>query len=246
MSSIDRGFIDDLLSKIDIVEIIGEAVKLKKMGANHKGLCPFHSEKTPSFNVSGSKQFYHCFGCGASGDAIKFLREHYGLSFMEAIEKLASIANVEIPKNNQSTYVDTKLYNVNKVALDFFKKSLNGNKKAVDYLLSRGIDEEMIKKFDIGYAEKSWDKLKNHLIANKMINEGIELGLIVKNEDKIYDRFRERIMFPIKNNSGKVIAFGGRTLDKNEKAKYINSPESKLFFKSAETYGLFEAKQEIY
>ena len=243
MSNIDRAFIDDLLSRIDIVDVIGEVVKLKKAGANHKGLCPFHSEKTPSFNVSSAKQFYHCFGCGASGDAIKFLREHEGLSFVDAVEKLASMANMEVPKNNKINQEDMGLYETNKLALQFFINSLNKNKGAMDYLISRGIDTDMIKKFDIGYAA---DSLKKYLYQNKKLEAAIELGLVVKNQDKVYDRFRNRIMFPIKNNAGRVIAFGGRTIDKNEKAKYINSPESKLFFKSAEIYGLYESKNEIH
>ena len=246
MSNIDRAFIDDLLSRVDIVDVIGESVVLKKAGANHKGLCPFHNENTPSFNVSRSKQFYHCFGCGASGDAIKFLREHDGLSFMDAVEKLAAIAGVEVPKNNKINDSDIKLFDTNNYALQFFTNSLKENKLAIDYLLSRGIDQNMIDKFQIGYANGSWDSLKKILNDKKRLNEGIELGLIVKNNDKIYDRFRNRIMFPIKNNSGKVIAFGGRTIDKNESAKYINSPESKLFYKSAEIYGLYESKNEIY
>ena len=246
MSNIDRAFIDDLLSRIDIVDVIGEVVKLKKAGANHKGLCPFHSEKTPSFNVSSAKQFYHCFGCGASGDAIKFLREHEGLSFVDAVEKLASMANMEVPKNNKINQEDMGLYEANKLALQFFINSLNKNKVAMDYLISRGIDTDMIEKFDIGYAGDSWDSLKKYFYQNKKLEAAIELGLVVKNQDKVYDRFRNRIMFPIKNNSGRVIAFGGRTIDKNEKAKYINSPESKLFFKSAEIYGLYESKNEIH
>ena len=139
---------------------------LKKAGANHKGLCPFHSEKTPSFNVSSAKQFYHCFGCGASGDAIKFLREHEGLSFVDAVEKLASMANMEVPKNNKINQEDMGLYEANKLALQFFINSLNKNKGAMDYLISRGIDTDMIKKFDIGYAADSWDSLKKYLYQN--------------------------------------------------------------------------------
>ena len=177
MSNIDRAFIDDLLSRIDIVDVIGEVVKLKKAGANHKGLCPFHSEKTPSFNVSSAKQFYHCFGCGASGDAIKFLREHEGLSFVDAVEKLASMANMEVPKNNKINQEDMGLYEANKLALQFFINSLNKNKGAMDYLISRGIDTDMIKKFDIGYAADSWDSLKKYLYQNKKLEAAIELGL---------------------------------------------------------------------
>ena len=153
MASLDRAFIDDLLSRIDIVEVIGNSVKLKKHGTGYKGLCPFHAENTPSFNVSSAKQFYHCFGCGASGDAIKFLREHDGLTFMEAIEKLAKIANVEIPQlyNAQSNNYKN-LINVNNTACERFKKNLLKSTLAKEYLYKRGINDEMINLFNIGYA----------------------------------------------------------------------------------------------
>ena len=246
MSGIDRSFIDDLLSRIDIVDLISKNVDLKKHGTNFKGLCPFHSENTPSFNVSQSKQFYHCFGCGASGDAIKFLREYEGLSFLDAIEKLASIANVELPnftsKDNQEY---KKFLTVNEEVKNYFAYCLEKNEKANQYLTSRGFDREMIKQFEIGYASDSWDSLKNFLEKKSYGDLGIELGLLVNTNNKTYDRFRNRIIFPIKNSMGKVIAFGGRTLDKDEKAKYINSPESKLFHKSSELYGLHESSKNI-
>ncbi len=246
MPSLDRNFIDDLLSRIDIVELISNDVKLKRAGANFKGLCPFHSENTPSFNVSQTKQFYHCFGCGASGDAIKYLREAHGLTFMDAIEKLASIANVQVPKTlNKENIKFVNLFNINDKVKNYFKQCLEKNDMAKQYLASRGFDREMIDKFDVGYASESWDSLKNFLDKNQSINDGLELGLLTKSNEKVYDRFRNRIMFPIKNTTGKTIAFGGRTLDKEEKAKYINSPESKLFYKSSELYGLFESAKEI-
>ena len=246
MPSLDRNFIDDLLSRIDIVELISNDVKLKKTGANFKGLCPFHSENTPSFNVSQTKQFYHCFGCGASGDAIKYLREAHGLAFMDAIEKLASIANVEVPKTlNKDNTEFVNLFNTNDQVKNYFKQCLEKNNTAKQYLVSRGFDEKMIDVFEIGYASESWDSLKNFLEKNRSINDGLELGLLIKSNEKVYDRFRNRIMFPIKNTAGKTIAFGGRTLDKEEKAKYINSPESKLFYKSSELYGLYESAKHI-
>ena len=246
MPSLDRKFIDDLLSRIDIVELISNDVELKKAGTNFKGLCPFHSENTPSFSVSQTKQFYHCFGCGASGDAIKYLREAHGLTFIDAIEKLSSIANIEIPKtlNKESAEFST-LFNINDQVKNYFKQCLERNDMAKQYLTSRGLDKKMIDKFEIGYASESWDSLKNFLEKNQCIKNGLELGLLIKSNNKIYDRFRNRIMFPIKNTTGKTIAFGGRTLDKEEKAKYINSPESKLYYKSSEMYGLFESAKEI-
>ena len=246
MPGIDRKFIDDLLSRIDVVELIGSDVELKKAGTNFKGLCPFHSENTPSFNVSQSKQFYHCFGCGASGDAIKYLREAHGLTFMDAIEKLASIANIAVPKTqNKENTEFVNFFNINEKVKNYFKQCLEKNDNAKQYLTSRGLDEKMIERFDIGYASESWDSLKHFLQKNQSIDSGLELGLLVKSNERIYDRFRNRIIFPIKNTTGKTIGFGGRTLDKDEKAKYINSPESKLFYKSSELYGLFESAKEI-
>lgn len=246
MSSLDRAFIDDLLSRIDIVEVIGKNVELKKFGSNYKGLCPFHSENTPSFNVSQQKQFYHCFGCGASGDAIKFLRENEGLSFMDAIEKLASMANIELPKLSNKLSDDSKsLYTINTEAKNFFIACLKNNQSAKKYLVSRGISSEMIDLFEIGFAPESWDGLKKIFDEKNYVKEAIDLGLLINNKNKTYDRFRNRIMFPIKNSAGKVIAFGGRTIDSNEKAKYINSPESNLFHKSYELYGLHESSKYI-
>ena len=246
MSSLDRAFIDDLLSRIDIVEVIGKNVELKKLGSNYKGLCPFHSENTPSFNVSQQKQFYHCFGCGASGDAIKFLRENEGLSFMDAIEKLASMANIELPKLSNKLSDDSKsLYTINTEAKNFFINCLKNNQNAKKYLVSRGISSEMIDLFEIGFAPESWDGLKKVFDEKNYVKEAIDLGLLINNKNKTYDRFRNRIMFPIKNSAGKVIAFGGRTIDSNEKAKYINSPESNLFHKSYELYGLHESSKYI-
>ena len=246
MKNIDRAFIDDLLSRIDIVELIGQKVELKKHGNSYKGLCPFHAENTPSFNVLKSKQFYHCFGCGVSGDAINFLKEHEGLTFIEAIEKLAKSANIKIPEINDKKYEDhKKLIETNKLVAYIFKKNLSINNKAMDYLKSRKILQEQIDYFEIGYAKNEWDNIKSFLQSKNLIKEGLETGLLVQTNNKIYDRFRNRIIFPIKNSIGNIIAFGGRTLDKSENAKYINSPESKIFYKSSELYGLHESKQNI-
>ncbi|MEC7833118.1 MAG: DNA primase, partial [Pseudomonadota bacterium] len=246
MKNIDRAFIDDLLSRIDIVEIINDKVKLKQQGNSYKGLCPFHAENTPSFNVSSSKQFYHCFGCGASGDAIKFLQEYEGLTFVEAVEKLALQVNMQIPEtnNNQSDH-SNRLIKINNFASSLFKKNLENNTKAQKYLELRNISQQEIELFDLGFANDSWDNLTKVFEQKKIIKEGKELGLLTENKGKTYDRFRNRIIFPIKNTMGNVIAFGGRALEKSEKAKYIHSPESKLFYKSSQVYGLFEGKQDI-
>jgi len=246
MSSLDRAFIDDLLSRIDIIEVIGNVIQLKKHGNGYKGLCPFHSENTPSFNVSNTKQFYHCFGCSASGDVIKFLREHDGLTFMEAIEKLAYMANVEIPKGADNKSDDSKvLLDTNKLVNEQYVKNLENDTNAKTYLSKRNINEDMVQNFNLGLSKDSWDNITELLVKKNKMKEGVDLGLLVKNKDKIYDRFRNRIMFPIKNTSGNIIAFGGRALSKDDNAKYINSPESKLFYKSTEVYGLFESKQYI-
>ncbi len=246
MASLDRAFIDDLLSRIDIVDVIGHSVQLKKHGTGYKGLCPFHAENTPSFNVSGTKQFYHCFGCGASGDAIKFLREHDGLTFMEAIEKLAAIANVEIPKSySKKNDNSKKLFQINDIINKHYIQNLKSNNFAAKYLEQRGITDDLINKFDIGVANDSWESATNILKGNNQIKDGLKIGLLVESKGKVYDRFRNRIMFPIRSTSGNIIAFGGRTLNKDDNAKYINSPESDLFYKSAELYGLYESKQDI-
>ena len=209
MSSLDRAFIDDLLSRIDIVEVIGNAIQLKKHGNGFKGLCPFHSENTPSFNVSNTKQFYHCFGCGASGDVIKFLREHDGLTFIEAIEKLAYMANVEMPKGNTNKRDTSKtLLDTNQLVNEQFSKNLANDTNAKTYLSKRNINQNMIDDFSIGVSKDSWDSITELLGKIQKIKEGLELGLLVKNKDKIYDRFRNRIMFPIRNTSGNIIAFG--------------------------------------
>ena len=172
MKNLDRQFIDNLLSNIDIVELIGQKVTLKKFGNNYKGLCPFHAENTPSFNVSSSKQFYHCFGCGASGDAISFLKNYEGLSFYESIEKLAKIANISIPETvSKKNYDNENLLHANYIASDFFSNNLQNNKKAKDYLLSRGITDDLIEKFDLGYANDSWDGLMKELQKKNLIKK---------------------------------------------------------------------------
>ena len=245
MASIDRAFIDQVLASTDIVELIKERVSLSKNGTNYKGLCPFHNEKTPSFNVSSTKQFYHCFGCGASGDAIKFLTEHDHLTFIEALSKLAQAANLELPdstKKNDSSY---NLFISNKKASDFYSKTLKTNKEAMSYLSKRNISETMIETFQLGLANDSWDDLSKIFSQLKLIENAIEAGLLIKSNNKIYDRFRNRIMFPIRNSTGNVIGFGGRVYNKQDGAKYLNSPETKLFHKSYELYGLYESKKHI-
>ena len=245
MANIDRAFIDQVLASTDIVELIKEKVALSKNGTNYKGLCPFHNEKTPSFNVSSNKQFYHCFGCGASGDAIKFLTEHDHLTFIEALSKLAQAANIEMPdstKKNDTTY---NLFISNKKAADFYNKTLKLNNVANAYLSKRDINQTMIETFQIGLANDSWDDLTKIFTKDKVIENALEAGLLIKSNNKIYDRFRNRIMFPIRNSTGNIIGFGGRIFNQQDGAKYLNSPETKLFHKSYELYGLYESKKSI-
>ena len=245
MANIDRAFIDQVLASTDIVELIKEKVALSKNGTNYKGLCPFHNEKTPSFNVSSNKQFYHCFGCGASGDAIKFLTEHDHLTFIEALSKLAQAANIEMPdstKKNDTTY---NLFISNKKAADFYNKTLKSNNDANAYLSKRDINQTMIETFQIGLANDSWDDLTKMFTKDKVIENALEAGLLIKSNNKIYDRFRNRIMFPIRNSTGNIIGFGGRIFNQQDGAKYLNSPETKLFHKSYELYGLYESKKSI-
>ncbi|MBX7230024.1 MAG: DNA primase [Burkholderiaceae bacterium] len=258
---IPSSFIADLLARTDVVEIVGRYVQLKKTGANFTGLCPFHGEKSPSFTVSPSKQFYHCFGCGANGTAISFLMEYQGMRFPEAVEELARKAGMSIPKETKNTY-DTKqdsiltkqhqthLTDLLAQARAFYRKQLRTNPRAIAYLKQRGLSGEIAAKFSLGYAPDDWRALEKAFTKYEDPRL-VEAGLVVAKESKSspgelqrYDRFRDRIMFPILNNKGEVIGFGGRVLDKGE-PKYLNSPETAVFNKGAELYGLFEARQAI-
>jgi DNA primase len=250
---IPQSFIADLLNRIDIVEVVGRHVTLKKAGANFQGLCPFHNEKSPSFSVSPTKQFYHCFGCGAHGSAISFLMEHSGLAYVDAIEELARSAGLTVPREERRPQDLAKqqqaiaLSEVMSPAADWYKQQLKLNTRAIDYLKGRGLSGEIAKRFNLGYAPESWQGLEAVFGAysqDSIANVLVEAGLIIQSEAKRYDRFRDRIMFPIRNPKGQVIAFGGRILDAGE-PKYLNSPETPLFSKGNTLYGLFEARQAI-
>ncbi len=249
---IPQNFIDDLLERCDIVDIIDKRVKLKRTGHNYVGLCPFHEEKTPSFSVNPDKQFYYCFGCGAGGNALGFLMEYERLEFPEAVNAIAHNLGVSVPeetiryedKNQQRQIV----YDVLKKAADFYYLQLKSHPAAeiaVNYLRQRGVSGQIAKTFQIGYAPPGWDNLLKYFTHEKSIENQllIDSGLVIeKPEDKkIYDRFRQRIIFPIRNQRGKVIAFGGRVLN-DEKPKYLNSPETIAFHKGQELYGLYEAR----
>ncbi len=242
---IPRSFIDDLLARTDIAEIIGNRIQLKKAGRNFIALCPFHTEKTPSFTVSPSKQFYYCFGCGAHGNVISFLMDYDRLEFVDAIETLAAHLGLEVP-HETSTQDNSGIKDFYPLLLKtskYYQQQLRQSKQAIDYLKNRGLSGEICQHFNIGYALSSWDGLLNELGKTETIrSELVTTGMLIKKDIHFYDRFRERVMFPIRDQRGRVVGFGGRTLG-NDSAKYLNSPETPIFNKSQELYGLYEAKR---
>lgn len=250
---IPEDFIQSLLSRVDIVEVINAAVPLRKAGANYVACCPFHNEKTPSFSVNKNKQFYHCFGCGVSGDAIQFLIEHNSLSFVEAVELLAGQLGMQMPQSSQSepSADHNLIYNILAEATAFFEQQLRQQtlaKQAVQYLKDRGLTGITAKGFRLGFAPPGWDNLLTSIAKDPKQKElGVKAGLFVSREgNKFYDRFRNRIIFPIRNRRGKVIGFGGRIIGSaNNEPKYLNSPETPVFSKSHELYGYYEARQSI-
>jgi DNA primase len=250
---IPEDFIQSLLSRVDIVEVINAAVPLRKAGTNYVACCPFHNEKTPSFSVNKNKQFYHCFGCGVSGDAIQFLIEHNSLSFVEAVELLAGQLGMQMPQTGQSepSADHNLIYNILAEATAFFEQQLRQQtlaKQAVQYLKDRGLTGVTAKAFRLGFAPPGWDNLLTSIAKDPQQKEvGVKAGLFVNREgNKFYDRFRNRIVFPIRNRRGKVIGFGGRIIgSKSDEPKYLNSPETAVFSKSHELYGYYEARQAI-
>lgn len=247
---IPDSFIESILSKIDIVSLIQENVKLKKSGANYSACCPFHNEKTPSFTVSQTKQFYHCFGCGAHGDAIRFLMDYQALNFVDAVERLAARLGLTVPKDPQTNAKAQLKLNtttvLNRVA-EFYQTQLKHHENAsnaVNYLKKRGLTGQIAKAFGLGFAPPGWNNLLTHFHGETEALKVLEeTGLIIRNpQNHFYDRFRERIMFPIRDRKGEVIGFGARVMDKTL-PKYLNSPESPIFQKGHCLYGLYEALQ---
>ncbi len=258
---IPPGFIQDLLSRVDIVDVVGRHVPLKKAGANQMGLCPFHGEKTPSFTVSPTRQTYHCFGCGVHGNAVGFLMEHSGLSFPEAVRELAQEVGMTVPEDERTPAERERdaarkqhqltLTEVLARAADHYRKALRGSPRAVDYLKHRGLTGEVAARFGLGYAPEGWRALASAFprYDDPLLEES---GLVIARaaddgdqaETKRYDRFRDRIMFPIRSVQGEVIGFGGRVLDQGE-PKYLNSPETPVFVKGRELYGLHEGRTAI-
>lgn len=270
---IPPSFIHELLNRVDIVEVIDRLVPLKKKGANYGACCPFHHEKTPSFTVTPTKQFYHCFGCGVHGNAINFLMEYSGMSFVEAVTDLATQVGLQVPTHQteaQSNAAKTdsrvtsakedgnkerwkeerpeNLYEVMKICARYYHEQLKKSKEAIDYLKKRGLSGETAAHFAIGYAPSGWHNLKSvfsNYQAEKDVDALIKAGLVIENSDhKHYDRFRDRIIFPILSAKGKIVGFGGRTLGQGE-PKYLNSPETQLFAKGRELYNYFSARKAI-
>ncbi len=246
---IPQNFIDDLISRTDIVEVVNSRVPLKRKGKEYTACCPFHNEKTPSFTVSENKQFYHCFGCGVHGNAIGFLMEFDHLDYIEAIETLAADQHLDIPRegsnaSSQQQKNTQPLYAAMQQASELFQQQLTQSTHAVDYLEQRGLCGEIAKKYRIGYAPDKWDFIYQQLTTRTFTPaQLLETGLLTKNDrQKTYDRFRDRIMFPIADQRGRTIGFGGRVIDKGE-PKYLNSPETPVFHKGRELYGLYEARQ---
>lgn len=245
---IPQRFVDDLLDRIDLAELIGSRITLKKAGANYKACCPFHDEKTPSFNVRPDKGFYHCFGCGAHGDAISFIREFEGLGFTDAVEELAKRAGLEVPYDQaakQEIQQARTLTDALDYASRFYHSALQGQQGtyARDYLRQRGLDEAIISQYQVGFAPAAGTALFD-TASEDLRGPLIETGTVSDKYGRPRDLFRNRVMFPIRNSRGRTVAFGGRTLG-DDKAKYINSPESDVFHKSREIYGLYEAKQAL-
>jgi DNA primase len=257
--AIPQNFIQELVARADVVEIVGRYVQLKKGGANYMGLCPFHGEKSPSFSVSPSKQFYHCFGCGKNGNAISFLMDHVGMTFIEAVKDLAQQYGMQVPEDDVSPderaraaeqrQKQATLSDVLEKAGDAYRKHLRQSPRAIDYFKRRGVSGEVAKQFGLGYAPEGWRSLASVFpdYGDPLLTES---GLVITNseegaepdrEEKRYDRFRDRVMFPIRNVKGECIGFGGRVLG-DEKPKYLNSPETPVFSKGRELYGLFEAR----
>ena len=255
---IPQTFITDLLNRVDIVDVVGRYVQLKKGGANYMGLCPFHNEKSPSFTVSPTKQFYHCFGCGAHGTAIGFLIEYSGMGFVDAVKDLSQSVGMIVPEADDKippqqraaqqaqSMAMTEALNL---ACDYYRAQLRAAPAAIAYLKGRGLTGEVAARFGLGYAPSGWDSLRS-VFSDYEALALVESGLVIDRVDedgsnkKRYDRFRERVMFPIRNSKGQVIGFGGRVMDGGE-PKYLNSPETPLFNKGQELYGLFEARQAI-
>lgn len=248
MARIPDAFIDDLLARSDIVEVIGARVPLKRQGKEYSARCPFHDERSPSFTVSPTKQFYHCFGCGAHGTAISFLMNYDRLEFLDAVEELAKRLGVEVPRDTHQRNANPDsqdLFGALEAASKFFQKQLAGNGRALGYFDSRGVDADTRARFSLGYAPDGFNALRDALGTDPRRMNLLERGGLFSKNDRghVYDKFRDRVMFPIHDRRGRTIAFGGRVLEKENGPKYLNSPETELFHKGRELYGLWQVRQ---
>ena len=248
MARIPDAFIDDLLARSDIVEVVGARVPLKRQGKEYSARCPFHDERSPSFTVSPTKQFYHCFGCGAHGTAIKFLMEYDRLEFLDAVEELARQTGMEVPRDTRQRNANPDsldLYALVDAAAQFFRRQLAASTKARAYLDGRAVDADIRARFSIGYAPDGFNALRDALGTDERRMKLLErAGLFSRNDSgRVYDKFRDRVMFPIHDRRGRTIGFGGRVLDKDASPKYLNSPETELFHKGRELYGLWQVRQ---
>lgn len=245
MASIPNEFIDNLLDKVDIVDVVGARVQLKKAGKDHSGLCPFHSENTPSFTVSQQKQFYHCFGCGKNGSVIGFMMEYEGLDFVDAVKDLAQLAGMEVPQQSHVSHKknNTNLFAITEKTARIFQHQLKSAPKIIEYLKNRKISGATAQRFQIGYSLDQWDALIKRFDETEQ-DLLKRTGLTTQNDqNRVYDKFRNRLMFPIHDKRGRVIAFGGRAIEAEQKPKYLNSPETELFHKGNELYGIHLAKK---
>lgn len=247
---IPQHFIDSLINQVDIVDVIDARVPLKKKGHEYTACCPFHNEKTPSFTVSQQKQFYHCFGCGAHGTAIGFLMEYENMEFVDAIEQLAADHHIDVPREDSQVPQgpdNTGVYKMLELAAEKYQQELKQSQRAIDYLKKRGLSGEISKDYGIGYSPDSWDFILKQGKSQAEIKDLATGGMLIEKNGQpgqYYDRFRDRIMFPIRDRRGRTIGFGGRILDQGE-PKYLNSPETPVFHKGKELYGLFEAKKSV-
>ncbi|MDH5391999.1 MAG: DNA primase [Gammaproteobacteria bacterium] len=247
---IPQHFIDSLINQVDIVDVIDARVPLKKKGHEYTACCPFHNEKTPSFTVSQQKQFYHCFGCGAHGTAIGFLMEYENMEFVDAIEQLAADHHIDVPREDSPHTQgpdNSGVYNMLELAAEQYQQALKQSQRAIDYLKKRGLSGEISKDYGIGYSPDSWDFILQQGQSQTDIKDLASGGMLIEKNAQAgsyYDRFRDRIMFPIRDRRGRTIGFGGRILDQGE-PKYLNSPETPVFHKGKELYGLFEAKKSV-
>ena len=250
MPQIPQGTVDVIRESSDILEVISQYVDLKQRGANYFGICPFHNEKTPSFSVAPSKQIYHCFGCNSGGNVFSFIMEYQNISFPEAVKFVAERYNIKIEfeKNNFQTETHTGLYELHNIAMHLYQENLFSKEgsRALDYLYERGLSEDIIKQFKIGFARDSWDHLVNKVKGKGFTKHQInQSGLFIFSDKGIFDRFRSRIMFPIFHPSGNVIAFGGRIFNSDDPAKYLNSPETPLYHKGSVFYGIQATRDSI-